>query len=125
MELESYGQSLNMKLLKWEKNMIIPQNGYTKWFDYDKIKNTVFIRSRADGDYIHIDSEGRKKKIKSLFIDQKIPKEERNNKLLVADGSHIMWILGNRNSEGYRIDQETKVILEISLNGGKKDGAKD
>ncbi len=117
--IPGFNQTIGVKLIKYKKNMIIPQNGCTKWFDYDKIKNTVLIRTRAEGDFIQIDGKGSKKKIKSFFIDEKIPREERDRKLLVADGSHIMWIIGNRISEGYKINEETKVILEISLNGGR------
>lgn len=111
-------QVIRFKLLPYKKNMIIPQNGYTKWFDYDKIKNTVLIRTRLKGDYIEIDAKGSKKKIKSLFIDDKIPREERDYLPLIADGSHIMWIVGGRMSEGYKISGDTKLILEISLDGG-------
>ncbi|WP_246241084.1 tRNA lysidine(34) synthetase TilS [Anaerocolumna sedimenticola] len=99
--------------------MIIPRNGCTKWFDYDKIKNTVLIRTRKEGDYIQIDSVGSRKKIKSLFIDEKIPREKRDLLPLLADGSHIMWVAGGRMSEAYKVSEETKVILEINLDGGK------
>lgn len=117
--IPGFNQTIGIKLINYKKNMIIPQNGCTKWFDYDKIKNTVLIRTRAVGDFIEIDEKGSQKKIKSFFIDEKIPREERDSKLLVADGSHIMWIIGSRISEGYKVNEETKVILEISLNGGR------
>jgi tRNA(Ile)-lysidine synthase len=117
--IPGFNKTIGVKLINYKKNMIIPQNGCTKWFDYDKIKNTVLIRTRAAGDFIEIDGKGSKKKIKSFFIDEKIPREERDYKLLVADGSHIMWIIGSRISEGYKVNEETKVILEISLNGGR------
>lgn len=117
--------SFRTRIIKYKKNLIIPQDGYTKWFDYDKINNTVLIRSRNSGDYIQIDSKGSnslwsRKKIKSLFIDEKIPREERDLVPLVADGNHIMWVVGNRISEAYKINEDTKAILEISLNGGNE-----
>lgn len=111
-------QVLKFRLINYKKNMIIPQNGYTKWFDYDKIKNTVLIRTRLKGDYIEFDATASKKKIKSLFIDDKVPKEKRDYLPLIADGSHIMWVVGGRISEGYKISGDTKLILEISLDGG-------
>lgn len=115
------GQILEIKLINYKKNMIIPKNGCTKWFDYDKIKNTVLIRSRKEGDYIQIDSAGSRKKIKSLFIDEKVPREKRGVQPLLADGDHIMWVVGGRMSEAYKINEETKVILEIKIDGGKQD----
>lgn len=113
-------QTLHTKLFNYKKNMIIPQNGCTKWFDYDKIKNTVLIRTRNEGDFIQIDSKGSRKKLKSLFIDDKIPREKRDLLPLLADGEHIMWVIGGRISEAYKVSEETKVILEISIDGGYK-----
>lgn len=115
-------QTLCTKLINYEKNMLIPRNGCTKWFDYDKIKNTVLVRTRREGDYIQIDSAGSKKKIKSLFIDEKVPRQMRELLPLVADGSHIMWVVGGRMSEAYKVDEDTKVILEINLDGGNQNG---
>jgi tRNA(Ile)-lysidine synthase len=114
-------QTVQVSLKNYKKNMIIPKNGCTKWFDYDKIKNTVLIRTRKEGDFIQIDSLGNRKKIKSLFIDDKIPREQRNQLPLIADGNHIIWVVGGRMSEAYKVSDKTKIILEISLNGGKQD----
>ncbi len=122
--------NISARIIKYKKNLIIPQDGYTKWFDYDKINNTVIIRSRNSGDYIQIASKGNnlsgnkpqtsRKKIKSLFIDKKVPREERDQIPLLADGNHIMWVIGDRISEAYKVNEETKAILEISLNGGNE-----
>lgn len=116
--LEYENVILNTRIINYKKNMIIPQNGCTKWFDYDKIKNTVLIRTRKSGDYMQINHQGNTKKLKQLFIDEKIPKSTRDRLPLIADGSHIMWILGHRMSEAYKVEDGTKLILEISLDGG-------
>nr|WP_308742471.1 hypoxanthine phosphoribosyltransferase [uncultured Anaerocolumna sp.] len=133
--ISEINHSIRTRIIKYKKNLIIPKDGYTKWFDYDKINNTVVIRSRNSGDYIQIDSKkgspqlgspqgvspqwGRKK-IKSLFIDKKVPREERDSIPLLADGNHIMWVIGDRISEAYKVNEDTKAILEISLNGGNE-----
>ena len=93
----------------------IPKDRYTKWFDYDKIKDTVCIRTRQAEDYLVIDTCGNTQKLKNFFVNQKIPREERENLLLIADGKHIMWIVGHRSSQGYYIDESTKKILEIKI----------
>lgn len=109
------GKALHATLIDYKKNMIIPQSICTKWFDYDKIKDTVLIRFRKQGDYLCIDGKDGTKKLKSFLIDEKIPRQERDILPLLADGSHIMWIIGSRISEAYKIDENTKRILQIRL----------
>lgn len=121
--LKEMDQYVEFSVIKYKKNLIIPRNGCTKWFDYDKIENTVILRTRKIGDFIQIDHKGSKKKLKSYFIDKKIPREDRDHIPLVADGNHIMWIIGDRISEAYKIDKDTKNILMVKLYGGKEDGA--
>ena len=121
-ELNEIGKTLTINVIEYKKNMILPKNPYTKWFDYDKIKNTIFIRTREAGDYLQIRPDGGRKKLKDYFIDQKIPKQERDSCLLLADGNHIMWVLGDRTSEAYRVNANTKRILVIRLVGGNENG---
>ena len=56
------------------------------------------------------------------MIDEKIPREERDRILLVADGSHVLWIIGYRISEYYKVTDNTHTVLQIQLNGGKNNG---
>lgn len=95
----------------------IPDLLYTKWFNCGKINNDLQIRTRREGDWLEIDGKGGKKKLKSFFIDSKIPKEERGNILLVADGSHILWIVGYRISNGVKVDGVTDKCIKIKYKG--------
>ncbi len=105
-----------------EKVAEIPKNDCTKWFDYDRIKNGLSLRHKRTGDYLQIREDGGRKKLKDDLIDRKIPRQERERLWLLADGSHIMWVLGGRTSEGYRITEETVTILKVKWSGGKQDG---
>lgn len=99
-----------------------PKNQYTKWFDYDKIKDTISLRTRRQGDYITLSGGGRKT-VKSYMIDAKIPQKKRDQILLLAEGSHVLWIAGYRISEYYKVTAQTKTVLEIQLDGGNDSGA--
>ena len=105
-----------------EGTVLFPKSIYTKWFDYDIIKNAVKIRHRESGDYITINIDGKTQKLKQYFINEKIPADVRDDIWLVADGHHIMWIVGYRQNQRYQITENTRRILEIKLNGGENDG---
>ena len=118
--LES-GEQITTKILKFDGNFQqIPEKTCTKWFDYDKIENTVQIRTRRPGDYLQVQAAGGHKKLKDYLINSKIPKEERDQLLLLAAGSHILWVIGQRISEAYKVTQKTKHILEVCIHGGKE-----
>ena len=114
-------QEIRLEVFPCKNPADFPKNQYTKWFDYDKIKDTLSVRFRCPGDYFMLPSGGRKT-VKSFMIDEKIPRQQRGRIPLLADGSHILWIVGYRISEYYKITGETKTILQAKLDGGKSSG---
>lgn len=105
-------EKINIKfLINQLKNY---QNLYTKCFDYDKIQFTVQLRYRESEDYLVINAKGQRKKLKSFFVDNKIPAEKRGMIPVFADGSHIIWIVGHRISEEYKVTEDTRHLLIIS-----------
>lgn len=93
----------------------IPQKKYTKWIDYDKIENSIVIRTRRQGDYLTVNTANQRKTLKAYYIDHKIPQHMRDEICLVADGSHIVWVVGERISSYYKIGQDTRRILRITF----------
>lgn len=105
----------------YKKGDKIPKNIYTKWFDYDKIKGALCVRNRREGDYFLL-AGGKKKSLRRFFIDEKIPETERESVFLLAEGSHILWVIGYRVSEFYKITESTKNILEVKTFKGEDHG---
>ncbi|WP_077612607.1 tRNA lysidine(34) synthetase TilS [Clostridium sp. Marseille-P2415] len=112
---------LDFTVFPYKKGQEIPKNGCTKWFDYDKIKCALSVRYRETGDYITLAGGGRKT-VKAFMIDEKIPKEERGKIPLVADGSHVLWVIGYRISEYYKITDDTHTVIQMQLDGGTPSG---
>lgn len=85
--------------------------------DKEKAGNYLQVRNRRNGDRINPEGMKGTKKLKDFFIDEKIPREQRELIPVVAEGQEIIWIVGKRYSEKYRITDETKevVILEYLL----------
>ena len=105
---------LQMHTFPCENGDEFPKNQYTKWFDYDKIKDGLSIRYRKNGDYFTL-SGGGKKKLGRFMIDEKIPEKERDRIPVLADGDHILWVIGYRISDYYKITDETERVLEAEM----------
>lgn len=90
----------------------------TKWFDYDKIEKSLAVRTRKTGDYLTIaDGKGGQlhKSLKDYMINAKIPKGQRAELPVVAEGEHVLWLVGWRISEYYKINKNTRYILQVQL----------
>ena len=98
----------------YDKSEPIPDSDYTKWFDYDKIMSGVQVRNRKEGDYLTIGTGEDRKKLKKYLIDEKVPSSDRDGLLVLADGSHIVWVVGMRISEHYKVREGTGRVLKIT-----------
>lgn len=119
--LGEHGEEITIRVFELEeKNIQIPQNPYTKWMDYDKIKQGFCIRTRQSGDYFISDVFGHHKKLKQYFIDEKIPANQRESMWLLAQDDCVLWLIGGRISEHVKIAEDTKYIIEITYKGDMK-----
>ncbi len=101
-----------------KKEQEVPGNRYTKWFDYDKIEKSLVIRSRMQGDFLTIaDGKGNMihKSLKKYMVTEKIPQQLREEIPVLAAGKHILWLVGRRISEYFKVDGNTKRILQVKL----------
>ncbi|MGN0304657.1 MAG: tRNA lysidine(34) synthetase TilS [Lachnospiraceae bacterium] len=109
---------LELSLMEKEKVGIIEENQYTKYMDYDKIYNYLTLRCRKQGDYLTINGAGQKKKLKEYMIQEKIAAPLRDHIPLVAEGNHILWVIGHRISAYYKVDEHTKTCVRMRIRKG-------
>jgi tRNA(Ile)-lysidine synthase len=114
--VEAFNLRVYMRLVKNNEKIDLKEKSQVKYFDFDKIMGSVTIRARRNGDRFTPFGMKGNKKLKDLFIDLKIPQEERDRIPLICFGKHIAWIVGYRISENYKIDKTTENILEIKVN---------
>ncbi len=83
------------------------------------------IRSRRGGDKIFPEGMNGRKKIKDLFIDLKIPKEERDHIPIITNFKEILWVCGikkdkrfnNVLKKGQLIKLEYEKLEEVDFSG--------
>ena len=91
------------------------KNEYTKCFDCDRIKDTLWLRTRETGDVISVNTGGGTKKLKDFMIDVKIPVDLRDSVPIVASCNDVLWVVGYRMSEACKVSKETKRIIRITV----------
>lgn len=83
------------------------------YIDPESIKEGLVLRCRKPGDmFAPIGMKGTKK-LKEYLIDEKVPRDKRDELLFIADGSEIVWIVGGRLSEKYKITEKTSDAVVI------------
>ena len=89
------------------------RNKYIAFFDMDKLKGALRVRNRIAGDIFHLSGMKGSKKLKEFFIDEKIPRRERDSTPLIVSGDTILWVVGERTADYGKVDKDTKRILKI------------
>lgn len=97
------------------------KNSYTKFFDCDTIKDTLYVRMVEKGDYLVINEQGGTKKLSRYFIDAKVPCEQRGNTIVLAADSEVLWVVGGRRSERFKVKDDTEYILKVTYEGESDD----
>lgn len=72
--------------------------------------NELCIRTRRDGDRFYPYGSAGSKKLKDYFIDNKVPRAERDKKLLVTAGSKVLWVIGERQA-GWKTRPDGKWLV--------------
>ena len=91
-----------------------PDGKFAAVFDWDISRFPLYVRNRRNGDYFHPFGMKGRKKIKDLLIDAKVPQSERDRLPLLVCGTQIMWVIGYRMSDLFRINKNTKRVLYVT-----------
>jgi tRNA(Ile)-lysidine synthase len=83
--------------------------------DMEKLQFPLLIRKWQQGDYFQPLGMTGFKKVSDFFIDEKIPLHEKENTWLLCSGEKIVWIMGQRIDNRFKITLKTKNILQIEI----------
>jgi tRNA(Ile)-lysidine synthase len=83
-------------------------------FDYDKIRGELHLRNRRPGDRFQPLGMSGMKKLKDFFIDEKIPSGLRDRIPILTDAANILWVVGYRMDDRFKITANTEKQLVIT-----------
>ncbi len=90
------------------------KNLFYNSLDYDTIPLSSVFRTRRSGDSFSPSRRKITKSVKKLFIEMKIPKEQRNDKILLASEGKALWIEDIGVCSECTVKETTKKVLVIS-----------
>lgn len=88
----------------------------TIFVDSDKLQYPLVLRHWEEGDQFQpFGMDGKSKKISKFFKDEKLSLLEKENTWLLCSNDTIIWVVGLRQDERFKIENTTKNILKIQL----------
>jgi tRNA(Ile)-lysidine synthase len=81
--------------------------------DLDKLEFPLLVRKWQEGDYFQPLGMTGFKKLSDFLIDEKIPLHQKENTWLLCSGEKIVWVMGHRIDNRFKISPETKNIFKI------------
>jgi tRNA(Ile)-lysidine synthase len=81
--------------------------------DKSKLKFPLSVRKWKKGDYFYPIGLRGKKKLSKFFKDEKYSLFEKENTWLLCSGEEIVWVVGKRLDERYKLTKKTTSILKI------------
>jgi tRNA(Ile)-lysidine synthase len=84
-------------------------------FDAERLIFPLIIRSREKGDFFYPLGFGKKKKLQDFFVDEKVPRDERDAVPLIVSGDDIVWVVGYRGDDRFKVTDETKRVLKLEV----------
>lgn len=86
--------------------------------DADKTGILLCVRPRETGDFFYPMGFGKKKKLQDFFVDEKVPRDDRDAVPVITSCDEIVWVAGYRADERFKVTEETKKFLKMEINSG-------
>lgn len=105
---------LNLEKTSVEGFEII-KNSNVACLDLEKLEFPLLIRKWKTGDYFQPLGMTGFKKISDFLIDLKIPVHQKENTWLLCSGQKIVWVMGHRIDNRFKITAKTRQVLKIEI----------
>jgi tRNA(Ile)-lysidine synthase len=88
---------------------------WTVVLDADKVRFPLRVRHRQSGDFFFPIGFGQRKKLQDYFVDEKVPRDERDGVPVVTSGEDIVWVAGYRADDRFKVSADTSKFLRLGI----------
>lgn len=114
-ELPFGNQTLIFKSIKSSPKIQLVNPATIAQFDFEKLVFPLTLRKWEKGDTFYPIGMKGKKKLSDYFIDKKLSLLEKDNSWVLESNGQIIWVVGQRMDERYKITAKTKKIYFAEL----------
>ena len=104
---------LSFDLIEKTDEFSIEKDSSVAFLDYDKIEFPLILRKWQAGDYFTPLGMTGMKKLSDFFVDIKLSLIEKENTWLLTSENHIVWVVGKRIDDRFKVTENTMRILKI------------
>lgn len=104
-----------LKLRFCEVSDLSISDAKTIFVDSKLVKFPLTLRKWNEGDYFYPFGMKGKKKVSKFFKDEKFSLSEKEQAWLLCSDNEIIWIIGERMDDRFKITEHTQTILKIEL----------
>ena len=88
----------------------------TIFVDESKLSYPLVLRKWQEGDFFYpLGMKGKSKKVSKFFKDEKMALLDKENTWLLCSNDAIVWVIGMRADERFKVENITNTILKIEL----------
>lgn len=99
-----------------EADAIFGKNNKHIFVDKALLKYPLALRKWEEGDFFYPLGMKGKKKLSKYFKDEKLSLIDKENVCVLCSNDEIVWVIGLRADERFKVSECTKQILKIELN---------
>jgi len=108
------GGKLQIRTILKEKFQLQKKESIAQ-LDAKHIEYPLLLRRWKQGDYFYPLGMRKKKKLARFFIDQKLSKNQKENIWVLESNKRILWVVGMRIDDRFRITESSREILLINV----------
>lgn len=108
------GTQLTTTLIKPDSSWQVPRSSDELYIDVACLSRPLTIRHPREADRFHPFGMRGTKLLSDFYTDIKLPRTEKKQQWLLCHGNDIVWAIGHRSSELYRLHGNEKEVLRIT-----------